>query len=264
MKIKIADRPVINTPSYPKPNYCQACEGIYANQVSFYPMKLRFWRTTSKKYKKALYLASLFPLYTPPTKSNNYWAEIIIDNELNFYVYYNVLYELLLLSCTWKYVEHYIDSKICYHNEFYVYSWSQKSRLGDLETEQIDVQSQIRKFNDRWTHEKELFSYIQNLFPTTNVIRHFRAPWLEGLELDIFIESLNIGIEYQGIQHYQPVEHWGGKSGFIKRRLNDIKKKQLCEHQGITLIYFTYQENITCEYVQQKLAKYCPQVYNKT
>jgi len=33
-------------------------------------------------------------------------------------------------------------------------------------------------------------------------LRHYRPDFLQGLELDIFIDELKIGMEYQGIQHF--------------------------------------------------------------
>jgi len=47
--------------------------------------------------------------------------------------------------------------------------------------------------------------------------------------LDFYIPEYNIGIECQGLQHYKPVEVFGGEEQFLKRLELDKKKKELCE-----------------------------------
>lgn len=39
---------------------------------------------------------------------------------------------------------------------------------------------------------------------------------INRLRLDIYIPSLNTAIEYQGLQHFQPVDFYGGGKGFYK------------------------------------------------
>lgn len=111
----------------------------------------------------------------------------------------------------------------------------------------------VPEFRQKWKNELKLYDFVCNTFPDLTVLHHYRATWLDSLELDIFIMEYRIGIEYQGIQHYQPVSHWGGQEGFTKRRLNDIKKKYLCEKNGVQLVYFTYQEKIIPELIMEKL-----------
>ena len=80
------------------------------------------------------------------------------------------------------------------------------------------------------------------------------------MEIDIYIPELNLAIEYQGIQHYKPLKHWGGEEGFVTRRANDIRKKKLCQVHGTKLIEFSYLEKITEELVAQKLEPYIAQL----
>ena len=55
--------------------------------------------------------------------------------------------------------------------------------------------------------------------------------------LDIFIPKLKIAIEYQGLQHDQPVEYFGGKSAFELQKKSDEKKKMLCTEHSVIIIY---------------------------
>ncbi|AKI98195.1 hypothetical protein IX53_01655 [Kosmotoga pacifica] len=67
------------------------------------------------------------------------------------------------------------------------------------------------------------------------------------------MEELNLGIEYQGEQHFKPIKHWGGESALQKVKERDQRKRNLCESIGIKLIYFYYDEDLTEEYVRNKL-----------
>lgn len=49
-------------------------------------------------------------------------------------------------------------------------------------------------------------------------------------------------IEYQGIQHYKPVQFFGGQKQYKERSINDNIKKYYCEEKGIKLITIHYQE----------------------
>jgi hypothetical protein len=57
------------------------------------------------------------------------------------------------------------------------------------------------------------------------------------MELDIFVPSLAIAVEYQGQQHYHNHEVIGSAENYTKR---DEEKKIRCEEMGITLIQVPY------------------------
>lgn len=113
-----------------------------------------------------------------------------------------------------------------------------------------------KNVGEAWTSETILYYIVQNIFPNKTILRHFRPDFLEGLELDIFIKELNLGVEYQGIQHYKPITHWGGKEALEKLRLRDGKKKAICKQLGINLVYFDYSEELSNEIVQKKFTNY--------
>ena len=66
--------------------------------------------------------------------------------------------------------------------------------------------------------------------------------WLGKQTLDFYIPSLNVGIECQGIQHYLPIDYFGGNERFEKMKEMDERKKQLCVENNVPLYYFTYEE----------------------
>ena len=110
------------------------------------------------------------------------------------------------------------------------------------------------KVGERWVAETTLYKIVSSLFPKHEVIHHYRGAELEGLELDIWLPDWKIGLEYQGVQHYKVIEHWGGKEGLEKRVANDHKKKQLCKKLGYHLVEFRYSEELSANQVRKKLA----------
>ena len=56
------------------------------------------------------------------------------------------------------------------------------------------------------------------------------------LPFDFYIPDLNICIEMQGVQHYKPVEVFGGDSGFEETKIRDKIKRNFCINNGIELI----------------------------
>ena len=63
------------------------------------------------------------------------------------------------------------------------------------------------------------------------------------LSYDFYIPVQNILIEYQGIQHYQPVNHFGGVAKFRKQQKHDQMKLDYAKEQGYKLIAVPYSEN---------------------
>ena len=51
-------------------------------------------------------------------------------------------------------------------------------------------------------------------------------------------------IEYQGIQHYESVEIFGGEDGFIERVHNDEIKREFCKNNNIKLIELKFNDDI--------------------
>lgn len=113
-----------------------------------------------------------------------------------------------------------------------------------------------KNIGESWISETILYSMVKELYPHEEILHHYRPKWLDGLELDIFIKQKNIGIEYQGQQHYMPIKHWGGEEGLSRLKERDLKKKKICKKIGLKLIYFTYKETISKELVKSKIEEF--------
>lgn len=109
---------------------------------------------------------------------------------------------------------------------------------------------------ERWIEETNLYKIVQKILPTYKLVKNYRPDWLDRLELDIFISDIPLGIEYQGIQHYHPIKHWGGEDGLKKRKEHDMRKYILAQKNNIPIIYFTYKDIITPEFVYERIQPY--------
>lgn len=64
------------------------------------------------------------------------------------------------------------------------------------------------------------------------------------LPFDFFIPSYNICIEYNGIQHYQPVDFFGGQNGHKDQIKRDKIKNDYCHFNNIVLEIIKYNDII--------------------
>jgi hypothetical protein len=94
---------------------------------------------------------------------------------------------------------------------------------------------------------------VETLLPGTAIEREARRPWLGRQRLDILLPAFDVAIEYQGEQHYLPLEHWGGDVGLQARRELDERKRDACARAGVRLIEWRYDEPISVERVRRRL-----------
>ena len=79
-----------------------------------------------------------------------------------------------------------------------------------------------------------------------------RFDWLGLQSLDFYLPSHKIAIECQGIQHFESVDFFGGKDGLIKTIYRDKKKKELCNKNGIIVLYYSNLNNIPFNVINNK------------
>lgn len=97
----------------------------------------------------------------------------------------------------------------------------------------------------KWKNEYLLYFMFSVVFEDTQY--QYRAKWLGLQSLDIYIPSLNIGIEYQGQQHYKPVDYFGGEEKLNEQKERDLTKKKLCVKNGIKLLEWKYDTDVNIE-----------------
>ena len=61
----------------------------------------------------------------------------------------------------------------------------------------------------------------------------------KNLTLDFYLPDYNIGIEYQGEQHFVALEHFGGEETYITVVERDERKYKQCTEHGIKIFYIS-------------------------
>jgi hypothetical protein len=105
---------------------------------------------------------------------------------------------------------------------------------------EIAVKQVLDKFNINYISEFRLFPF-----------RH---------RSDFYLPELNIHIEFNGLQHYKPVDMFGGEKAYLKVKENDAFKRQLIKSRNEFLIVLTYL-HLTNDSVEKELIYRLKQVY---
>ena len=75
------------------------------------------------------------------------------------------------------------------------------------------------------------------------------------LKFDFHLYADDILIEYDGIQHFEPVEYFGGEESFKKTKMRDEIKTQWCIDNNIKLIRIPYYDYADIEDILSKILK---------
>ena len=88
-------------------------------------------------------------------------------------------------------------------------------------------------------NESHLEKAMKNILLENNIEfeQQKKFIWLGRQTLDFYLPQYNIGIECQGGQHFQAVEHFGGEKEFQKLLRRDKIKKQKCDTNNLKLFY---------------------------
>lgn len=91
--------------------------------------------------------------------------------------------------------------------------------------------------------EKQILKWLTNntiKFKTQKVFDDCKNQ--RQLPFDFYLPEYNMLIEYDGKQHYEPIEYMGGKFGFEYRKQNDKIKSEFAEKNNIDLLRISYKE----------------------
>lgn len=94
-----------------------------------------------------------------------------------------------------------------------------------------------------WKGEYEMYLLAKKLYP--DAVYQYHCEWLGRQSLDVYIPSISVGIEYQGVQHYEPIDHFGGKHAYLHRVELDNQKRQLCAINNVKLLEWKYNSPLT-------------------
>lgn len=88
---------------------------------------------------------------------------------------------------------------------------------------------------------KESFPNEEILFEVDNTV----VPWLKSQRFDIYFPKYNVAIEYNGQQHYIPIDIFGGELSLDNTKKRDELKRKKCKENNCTLfeVKYDYTEN---------------------
>jgi hypothetical protein len=93
-----------------------------------------------------------------------------------------------------------------------------------------------------WSSENEIYAFLNDLFTDYETYQHYSPRWLSPKHLDVYIPHLQFAIEYQGKQHYEPVEIFGGEDAFRQVQVRDRIKEKLCKDNNVKLLCIRYDD----------------------
>ena len=111
----------------------------------------------------------------------------------------------------------------------------------------------LPKIGEGWLSEMLMYELISNIYPDS--IHHFSPNWLNHQHFDVFVPSLKTAFEYQGKQHYEPVDFFGGNEGFLDNIRRDGLKFDLSTKNHIRIIYWRFDEPISYDLLMEKINK---------
>lgn len=111
--------------------------------------------------------------------------------------------------------------------------------------------------------EKYLSKKLYESFGSIEIKQNYRPQWMEGLELDFYIEELKLAAEIQGIQHYSFVQFFHGtKEKFYEQQKRDAVKSSICRERGIRLIEIFNEKDADLFYERIKEIVNVKEVYS--
>lgn len=96
--------------------------------------------------------------------------------------------------------------------------------------------------------EFEIERTLKEVFEMTEDVDFFKQKTFENcvyinkLRFDFYIPSENLCIEFNGKQHYEPIDFYGGMDNFIKQKKRDAVKKKYCKNMKINLLVIKYSD----------------------
>ena len=93
--------------------------------------------------------------------------------------------------------------------------------------------------------EKEIRTFLVDNKIDFEYEKHF--PEIGYRSYDFYLDKLNYAIECQGIQHFEPIDFFGGNIAFEKQIESDKIKEEYCKSKGIGLLKVTTTEFLKCD-----------------
>ena len=106
------------------------------------------------------------------------------------------------------------------------------------------VNSKGEEYITMWLNELNINYIRQHSFET--------CKYINRLSFDFYLPDHSICIEFDGEQHFKPIEWFGGKEEFIKNQERDKVKNEWCLNNNIDLLRIKYNEVNKIKYILEE------------
>ena len=95
--------------------------------------------------------------------------------------------------------------------------------------------------------EREVIAYLDKRgYKYKRELRiHCNTDFQKKIYIDFYLPNEKVFIEYNGRQHYEPVEYFGGEEQFERQQKRDAWVRHYCIDRGIKLIEIPYYSDVT-------------------
>lgn len=101
------------------------------------------------------------------------------------------------------------------------------------------------KIRGQFKSENTVYKNLREIIGNKIRIIREKHIYSEGSKrLDFYLPDYNVAIEYNGIQHYKPVDFFGGLDGLKSVQNSDKLKQEYCSHHEIKLYIIKYDDDI--------------------
>lgn len=125
------------------------------------------------------------------------------------------------------------------------------SNIISLIAREINLNREVRSFTreclglpkvgeGKWVTELSVLQFVKSCV-SLSVMHQWSPEWLRPQRIDVGIPNLKLAFEYQGKQHYEPIDFFGGEEAFQSLQKRDAKKRRLCLENGIKLVELDYR-----------------------
>lgn len=131
----------------------------------------------------------------------------------------------------------------------------------ELGVSESRVSEQVKELGLDWVKRKTkkmsrgqsaLTTTLQKVLPNEKILNEYHVG--ERLMLDVYCPTYKIGLEYHGRQHYEWVCHFHETyEDFVAAQRRDERKLELCAEQGITVLSFKYNDELTEDIVHARV-----------
>lgn len=114
------------------------------------------------------------------------------------------------------------------HGEFMINAHAHLRKQGCPKCNEYKYETIVRVFL-----EQNNIKFIHQYYPD------FLSKGKGHQSLDFYLPEYNVAIECQGVQHYKPINKFGGYKAFKIQKQLDDKKLKKCNENGIKILYFS-------------------------